>query len=82
MAHVSLPSLTEPCRLPGARVVWFGHRKGGPFVPVAQARQDMSAEEIDECRRQVRAKLAETVGTQALRCRTMTVRQLGELYLN
>jgi integrase len=65
----------------GARVVWFGHRKGGPFVPVAQARQDMSPDEIDECRRQVRAKLAEAMGPQALRGRTMTVSQLGELYL-
>jgi hypothetical protein len=60
----------------GARVVWFGHRKGGPFVPVAQARQDMSPDEIDECRRQVRAKLAEAVGPQTLRGRTMTVSQL------
>jgi hypothetical protein len=65
----------------GARVVWFGHRKGGPFVPVTQARQDMSSDEIDECRRQVRSKLAETLGPQTLRGRTMTVSQLGELYL-
>jgi integrase len=65
----------------GARIVWFGHRKDGPFVCIAQARPDMSREDIDACRNQVRAKLAETIVTPALRGRSLTVAQLGELYL-
>jgi integrase len=76
-------SINGLCLRVGARVVWFGHRKGGGWTPVVQARPEMTPAEIDDARRQVQAALAEgPQPTSALpRQKRLTVEQLGSLYL-
>lgn len=80
----SIPGL---CLRVGARVVWFGHRKGGGWTPVVQARPGMSPAEIDEARRQVQVTLADGPSSSPQRTsssskKRLTVEQLGEIYLN
>jgi integrase len=79
-------SIRGLCLRVGARVVWFGHRQGGGWTPIVQAQPEMSPVEIDKARRQVREALTEAqdrpVGQAApARAARMTVRELGETYL-
>ncbi|HYO15598.1 MAG TPA: hypothetical protein VE685_20570, partial [Thermoanaerobaculia bacterium] len=78
-------SIRGLCLRVGARVVWFGYRRGGGWTAIVQARPEMSPVEIDEARRRVREALIEAQDlpagqTTSARSR-MTVRELGETYL-
>lgn len=79
-------SIRGLCLRVGARVAWFGYRRGGEWTPIVQARPEMSPVEIDEARRLVREALTEAQDRPAGQSTTsarsrMTVRELGETYL-
>src|SRR5436309_15296480 len=74
-------SIRGLCLRVGARVIWFGHRQGGGWNPIVQARPNMSPTEIDQARRQVREELTEAQDRPAPARAQMTVRELGAIYL-
>src|SRR3954452_24294324 len=74
-------SIRGLCLRVGARVIWFGHRQGGGWTPIVQARPNMSPTEIDQARRQVREALSEAQDRPASGGVRMTVLELGAIYL-
>ena len=74
-------SIRGLCLRIGARVIWFGHRQGGGWTPIVQARLNMSPLEIDQARRQVREALTEAQDRPAPAGIRMTARELGAIYL-